>query len=334
MKIIKILSVAKEKDLSRFFELGLNWTDSRCLNFIYTPDEKLVAGIFTLGLLCRDLCIESKNDKNLHFNKLLNNAKDYLEKCKSCKYICQPDLAKCGRFEQAQSQYKKIGEAKNYTVTAIDLIDRTITVGFTKKPTKKTPYENETYRTIIEGYSDEWHIHGMPSLIQHERKPALGEIYKELTNEKAIKANLGESYSQISFVTSNLQELKKFNELEIEINGKQELMGKLLTLSNESVSRLNSITAISRRGIESAHQPKNIIFSDLYSFLKSIHIDRFRGAEKFIFFNSTESDTKLSELYEYISSNRDWLTINEKNTQMITFCTGLGSADVIILNET
>tara|TARA_R110001592_G_scaffold166437_2_gene401468 strand:+ start:3086 stop:4114 length:1029 start_codon:yes stop_codon:yes gene_type:complete len=333
MTITRIISVSTKEDLSKLFELGFNWSDTKCINFIYVPDSELAASVFTLGLLCRDLCDESKNDRNLHFNKLLDNAHDYLVKCASCKYICQPEITKCGRFEQAKSQYKKIGETHNYTVEAFDFKKRTITVSFTKKATKRTPFNNKTERVILEGYSEEWHIHGTPSLIQHAGKPSLGDIYTEMTKGKAIQNNLSQSYSKINFVISNLHALNKLNELEIEVNGKLGLIGQLLTLSNDRISRINPILAINLNGIESGFEPKSIIFSNLYSFFKVIDVGRIRNLEKIIFFSPEESDQKLNSLYEYISLNRDWISHNEKKSDEVVFYSGLQDTDVIVFNE-
>lgn len=119
VKITADIQSSEQVDLSKFFELGLNWSDNEHLNFFYVPNAEMIAGVFTLGLLCRDLCIESKNDRSLHFNQLLDNANDYLKKCKSCRYKCQPEIAMCGRFEQAKSQYKNISETRIYTVEEV-----------------------------------------------------------------------------------------------------------------------------------------------------------------------------------------------------------------------
>lgn len=124
-----ITIVAGNKDFSKFFELGFNWLDTKSISIFYIPDTEISASIFTLGLICRDLCDKSKNDKAIHFSTLINNASDYLTKCKSCKYKCQPDIAQCGRFEQAIPRYKKVGDSKVYDIESFDAVNRNITFG-------------------------------------------------------------------------------------------------------------------------------------------------------------------------------------------------------------
>ncbi|MFT4805569.1 MAG: hypothetical protein ACI9YE_002791 [Psychroserpens sp.] len=333
MKITCITTTSGEKDFSKVFELGFNWSDTKSLNIFYTPDAEISACIFTLGLICRDLCDESKNDKAIHFTRLINNASDYLNKCKSCNYRCQPELAECNRYEQAIPRYKKIGDSKVYEIESFDPVNRSITASVIKKPTKRNPISSKLNYTIMENYSDAWHIHGKPSLIQSNKMPMLGEVYSQLTKGLAAPSNLSHSYSQLSFVSSNNQLVHKLNETAIKINNKVAFIGKLLTLANDRVSRLNSISALNQQGFEFGSTSKSVIYTCLYSAMKTIEQNSFRNSEKFIFLDPTESDKKLEELLDYVSSNRDWLTLNETKTQIIAYALGLSNSEVIVLDE-
>jgi hypothetical protein len=333
LEIICTTSDAREKDFSSFFELGLNWVDSKNINVFYITNADVAASVFSLGLICRDLCDKSKNDKELHFQSLINNAIDFLDKCKSCSYKCHPELAECNRFEEAASCYKKIGDTKVYNVESFDSVNRTITVSVVKKPTKANPIESILKQTIIESYSDNWYIHGKPSLIQSIRMPMLGDVYNELTQGLAVATNFTHSYSQLSFVSSNNQVVNNLNRLAIKINNQEKFIGELLTLANDRVSRLNSITVLNQEGLEFVIEPKSIIYSCLYSAMKIIDNDSFRNSEKFIFFDPTESEQKINEFFDYISSNRDWLSLNKEKSHILASTLGISCSEVIVMEE-
>jgi hypothetical protein len=324
---------SEEKDLSKFFHLGFNWCDAKNISIFYTSDAAISASVFTLGLICRDLCDESKNDKALHFTRLMNNASDYLNKCHTCQFKCQPEKANCNRLEQAVPRYKKIGDSKVYEIESFDLVNRTITVSTIKKPTKRNPIHSKLKSTIIENYSDSWHIHGKPSLIPSNKMPKLGELYNVLTQGLAVKANLAHNYSQLSLVSSNNQLVHRLNELKISVNEQEVFLGELLTLANDRVSRINSITALNHQGIEFISSSKSVIYTCIYSAMKTIGKNRLRDSEKFIFLDPLESDNKIEELLAYISSNIGWLTLNDSNTQTVAAILGLSDADVIVLGE-
>lgn len=333
MKITWHSQPSQNEDLSRFFELGLSWDEAKQLTIIYTFNSDVVASVFTLGLICRDLCDELKNDRALHFDRLINNASDYLDKCKSCSYKCNPKLAECGRSEQAIHRYRKIGDPKIYSLESFDPVNRTITVSRTKRATQNHPFDTPLKQTFIENYCDSWHIDGKPSLLQSNKMPMLGQLYQDLTQGRATKINLSHSYSQISFVTANNQVLEKLNELTIMIDGQAVSIGQLLTLANDRVARINSVSALNLKGIELASETKSVIYTNLYSVMKTIDNEYFRNSEKFIFFSPTESDAKINELFDYISSNKDWLTLDETKTNFISSSLDLSSSEVLIMNE-
>ncbi|GAA0856305.1 hypothetical protein [Aliiglaciecola litoralis] len=319
--------------MSKFFKLGFSWQDAKRISIFYTTDAAISASVFSLGLICRDLCDESKNDKALHFTRLVNNASDYLNKCHSCQFKCQPEKVNCNRLEQAIPRYKKIGDSKVYEIESFDLVNRTITVSTIKKPTKRNPIHSKLKSTIIENYSDSWHIHGKPSLIPSDKTPKLGSLYSDLTQGLAVNTNLAHSYSQLSLVSSNNQLVHRLNEVVVSINGCEEILGELLTLANDRVSRINSITALNQQGIEFISSSKSVIYTCLYSAMKTIEKNRLRDSEKFIFLDPLESDNKIEELLAYISSNIDWLTLNDSNTQTVASALGLSDAEVILLDE-
>jgi hypothetical protein len=334
MEVVCILEGTKRQDFSKFFELGFSWSDSKTLSIFYIPDAITAASVFTLGIICRDLTDDSKNDKEVHFQTLLQNAKDYLEVCSPCKFKCDPKLAECNRFEQASPTYKKIDDAKVYSLESSDTLNRTITLRITKKPTKKTPFESTISQTIFENYSDRWFIQGKPPMLSTSSRAILNDTYKELSLGDATDSNLRNSYTKTSFVCANNETINTLLTLPVYINGKDCILGEMLTLAGDRIARINPITALNNGGLDTSKRPENAIFTNLYSALKLIDFPLFSESEKIVFVDPTESDPKISALLDYVDSNRDWLKIDDLKIQLVTKKLGIENNNFIALTET
>lgn len=314
VKITWTTQDSEEKDFSKLFELGFNWIDSNSISIFYISHSSIAASIFTLGLLCRDLCEEGRTDEALHFSRLLENADDYLSKCRVCSHKCKPKLVGCGRQEEAISTFRKVSDSKTYNLDSIDLNNRTIRVSTLTKATKRNPFDSKLESVIIENYCNNWHLKGQASLVQSDKKPMLGDIYKSLTNGLALQNNLSLSYSQVSLVTTNNQIISKLNETNISVNGENLSIGNLLTLDNDRVSRLHKVSGLNQVGLDYIAAAKSVIYTSIYAALKTIEKNQFRYSEKFLFIDPSESEDKLNDLFEYLATNRDWLTLNELKT--------------------
>jgi hypothetical protein len=317
VKITWTIQGSDEKNFSKLFELGFNWIDSKSISIFYISHSSVAAGIFTLGLLCRDLCEESKNDEALHFSRLIANANDYLSKCQVCRHKCKPLLVGCGRQEEAVSTFRKISDSKTYKLESIDVNNRTIRVSTVTKATKRNPFDSKLESTIIENYSNNWHLKGKASLVQSDKKPMLGEIYKTLTSGLALPSNLNLSYSQVSLVTSNNQIINNLNETKIFVDGESLSIGNLLTLGTDRISRLHTVSGLNQAGLDYIADASSVIYTSIYAALKTIRKNQFRDSEKFLFIDPSESEEKLNALFEYIVMNKDWLTLNELKTHQI-----------------
>lgn len=331
VKITWTTQDSEEKDFSKLFELGFNWIDSKSISIFYISHSSIAASIFTLGLLCRDLCQEGNNDEALHFSRLLENADDYLSKCRVCSQKCKPLLVGCDRQEEAISTFRKISDSRTYNLDSIDLNNRTIRVSTVTKATKRNPFDSKLKSVIIENYSNNWHLKGKASLVQNEKKPMLGDIYKSLTNGLALQSNLSLSYSQVSLVTTNNQIISKLNETNVSINGESLSIGNLLTLDKDRVSRLHAVSGLNQVGLDYIAAAKSVIYTSIYAALKTIEKNQFRDSEKFLFIDPSESEEKLNALFEYVAMNKDWLTLNELKTHDLT--SALSPGDAVSFDE-
>jgi hypothetical protein len=322
---------SEEKDFSKLFELGFNWIDSKSISIFYISDSSIAASIFTLGLLCRDLCEEGKTDEALHFSRLLENADDYLNKCHVCSHKCKPLLVGCDRQEMAISTFRKISDSKTYSLDSIDLKNRTIRVSTVKKATKRNPFDSKLESVIIENYSNNWHLKGKASLVQSDKKPMLGDIYKSLTSGFALQSNLSLSYSQVSLVTTNNQIISELNKTNISVDGENLSIGNLLTLDRDRVSRLHTISGLNQVGLDYIAATKSVIYTSIYAALKTIEKNQFRDSEKFLFIDPSESEDKLNALFEYVAMNKDWLTLNELKTHDLA--AEVSPGDAVSFNE-
>lgn len=319
------------------FNLGLNWEEKNIPQtvLINTPSKKNAAALISFGLLCRDLCDPEKNNKAEHFNELISNAEAYLNQCRKCKFSCKPEVAECGRTNEATNELKNIQDSRVYRVESITSkgCKKSICVSYSKKATKQTPFQTNVNRYIQQDYSEEWHCKGQSQLFCNGEGSLNSELYSKFTSDEICNDNLAFSYSGLVYVGSNKKNSEcNINTLTLKVNDEIYPLSDLLTLKNSVISRLLYISALTLKGLDKHIKARAVVFEDIYSF-KLIDHSIFHNAIKFICVNSEESDLKLESLYEYYSTNRQWFLINEELTEEKNTHLSTKGLSVLVLNE-
>jgi hypothetical protein len=319
------------------FNLGLNWEDNNIPQtvLVNTSLNKNSSGLILFGLMCRDLCSPEKNNKAKHFNELIINAKEYINKCKGCNFSCKPDVAECGRTSKATNELKNIKDSRVYRVESVTSNEskQSICVSYSKKATKHTPFPTNAYRYIQQDYSEEWHCKGESQLFCNDESSLSAELYSKFTSGEIFTDNLAFSYSGLVYVGSNKKESERnANSLTLKVNDKTYPLSDLLTFSNSTISRLRYISALTLKGLDKHKKARTVVFEDIYSF-KLIDHSVFHNSTKFIIVNTEESDQKLESLYEYYSTNRQWFSINEELTESKNTHLSTRELSVLVLSE-
>lgn len=178
--------------------LGLRWQPTskaaRRITLLSMPCDSAAAGLVALGLMIRDLGRTNANDIDGHFDALLRHARQYLERCRRCRFVCDPQKAQCGYLAQANGKVRSAQNPRaSFQIKSFkEAGDRSIT--FERKGCDVTVFAAGAVSYYLDGKS--------PSITTPAFRALESGLYRRIADGSPIDdRNLHRSFSGVCLAT-------------------------------------------------------------------------------------------------------------------------------------
>jgi len=315
-----------------FFDVGYQWkpSDTNQIAIISVPQKCAASGFVALGLLSKELEGHLKSDQSSHFEHLYNESIDFLELCAKCiiKSKCDPSSQRCGRTEKAKEKFKKVDSNRVYDLLSVNT--EGIKVCYKSKATKNKPIDSLPSEIIMPINAHKWHFYLEPPIKIQKSKNLNEKFYNSLVSstERINLDNLCQSNSSIAYVGTNKKMTSiLLNSIFFRLNDEEKSLAELLTIENTQIKRVLSFYSSTSKAERTGGRPKVAVFESISAFKLSVH-KLLNFVDKILIVDLQESDTKIQELHDQISTLKQWYEVDNNKTgylRKITPCKGISS---------
>ena len=298
--------------LVRFgYEWPVRAAGTRRIALLSMPCNSAAAGLLALGALVRDLSNPYANDIDVHCNRLIDYAHQYLENCRDCDLpSCDPKIRGCGYLKKVTGIVRSASSPhQTHRVSKkTNLVERRL--AFERQAV--TTWPNSQYLT-------EWHIDGEPAA---ERVALGGELSAEpylqlVPDASVLPANLRKSFSGLCIAgRSGGKSASRQTCASIRFrNGASEYgLEELLTVhdwSAHNVSRLAFFNTLTGHLDRNVATPRLVIADGDASFLNAIDRQEFREGDIVGAVHRITERDRLEALGNKMSALQQWYVPDE-----------------------
>ncbi|MGK0270598.1 MAG: hypothetical protein ACI88H_001245 [Cocleimonas sp.] len=299
---------------SFFFDVGYNWqaVGHHQLAIFSVPQKCAAAGFITLGLVCRELEGELKNNLDKHFINMCSKAK-----------------------KSKEIQFSKVGNNRVYSLS--EVAGDSIKVFYMQKPVKKNPFPTPIYEYILKNNACDWYLHGnVPMVLNYDNEYCLDKTFYALLTgcpEKINDSNLRHSYSNVIYVSGSRADAGcLLSTIRLKFDTKIKNLSELITLEATKIKRILAFYSSTMESDRMADRPRVAVFDSIDA-QKSMDDPFLADVEDKIFvINQQDSDAKIDNFVEQIKSKQSWFIIDGEKTEYLSK-TSPSSISTIFLKE-
>ena len=179
------------------YEWRRNPKGARRIALLSMPCDSAAAGLVVLGAMMRDLTVPEANDMHGHYDKLLLYARQYLENCRTCDNICNPEQKQCGYSKQATGKLRSPLLPRQ----TVEISEQTDFEGGQIRWIQRDGRRNQALVTPFPDHAKNYHLEDEPPVIWNQPSGELSpDLYQALFGRAIIRPeNLRQSYSGLCF---------------------------------------------------------------------------------------------------------------------------------------